>query len=148
MPLLSGMASPGTIDRTCRLHEESFPTVVWLSLPSASLDQFCSLCHFDGDFPCIRAFEPQYDLAGRIMKQSNPFEADGYWAAAGDDAAGWFSTTQTYDWKGRPLLTTNQDGTQRYASYNGCGCAGGEVATVTDEVGRRRLVHSDVLGRN
>ena len=27
------------------------------------------------------------------------------------------------DWKGRPLVTTNQDGTTKTLSYDGCGCA-------------------------
>jgi YD repeat-containing protein len=89
----------------------------------------------------------QYDLMGRAMKQSNPAEIDGSWNPAGDDAAGWLYTQQTYDWKGRPLVTTNTDGTQKSASYDGCGCAGGEVATLTDEAGREQKVYSDPLGR-
>lgn len=63
------------------------------------------------------------------------------------DAAGWVFTQQTYDWKDRPLGTTNQDGTQRYASYSACGCAGSEVATLSDEMGRQQRVYSDSLGR-
>jgi YD repeat-containing protein len=77
------------------------------------------------------------------------------WPATGDDAsAGWLYTLQTYDWKGRPLVTTNPsvtsnpaETTTKVASYSGCGCAGGEVVTLTDEVGRRQKVYSDVLGR-
>jgi YD repeat-containing protein len=106
-----------------------------------------------------------YDAMGRAIKQSNPTETsvnissapiNPYgWAAAGDDASGWIYTQQTYDWKGRPLVTTNQDGTTKTASYTGCGCAGGEVVTLTDEgtidsgVAKRRQqkVYSDVLGR-
>lgn len=53
-----------------------------------------------------------------------------------DDDTGWLCTQQTYDWKGRPLITTNTDGTQSSAAYDGCGCAGGEVVTLTDEVER------------
>jgi|GEM_PF-920292 len=60
---------------------------------------------------------------------------------------GWVYTEQTYDWKGRPLVTTNQDGTQKYANYSVCGCAGSEVATITDEVGRQQKAYSDALGR-
>ncbi|MBA3242041.1 MAG: PD40 domain-containing protein, partial [Acidobacteria bacterium] len=89
----------------------------------------------------------QYDLMGRAMKQSNPAEIDGKWNPAGDDAAGWLYTQQSYDWRGRPRVTTNTDGTQRSAAYDGCGCAGGEVVTVTDEAGRRQKVYSDSLGR-
>ena len=102
-----------------------------------------------------------YDVMGRRIKTSNPTEtsasgAPAQWAAAGDDAAtGWIYTQQSYDWKGRPLVTTNQDGTTKTASYAGCGCAGGEVVTLTDEgtlnggVARKRQqkVYSDVLGR-
>jgi YD repeat-containing protein len=88
----------------------------------------------------------QYDAMGRVSKQSNPAETNAGWTPVGDDAAGWIFTQQTYDWKGRPLVTTNQDGTQKYASYGGCGCAGGEVVTLTDEVGRQQKVYSDVLG--
>ena len=89
----------------------------------------------------------QYDLMGRMMKQSNPAEIDGSWNPYGDDAAGWLYTQQSYDWKGRPRITTNADGTQRSASYDGCGCAGGEVVTLTDEVGRQQKVYSDPVGR-
>ena len=88
-----------------------------------------------------------YDLMGRVVKQSNPTEMDGNWTPSGDDAAGWLYTQQTYDWKGRPLVTTNTDGTAKEASYSGCGCAGGEVTTTRDECGRRRKATMDVLGR-
>jgi YD repeat-containing protein len=88
-----------------------------------------------------------YDVMGRAVKQSNPTEMNGYWAPAGDDAAGWIYTQQTYDWKGRPLITTNTDGTQKSVSYSACGCAGSAVTTLTDEMGRQQKVYSDVLGR-
>jgi len=94
-----------------------------------------------------------YNVIGRVSKTSNPTEtsasgAPSQWVTSGDDAAaGWVYTQQTYDWKSRPLLTTNQDGTTRNASYSGCGCAGGEVVTLTDEMGRQQKVYSDVLGR-
>jgi len=102
-----------------------------------------------------------YDVMGRRTKNSNPTEttASGtpfQWNTSGDDAtAGWIYTEQAFDWKGRPTVTTNQDLTTRTASYSGCGCAGGEVVTLTDEgttVGgvekrRQQKVYSDVLGR-
>ena len=120
--------------------------------------------------PIVGGFSGQlsvYDAMGRAVKQSNPTETsinipssaapiNPYaWTAAGDDAAGWIYTQQTYDWKGRPLTTTNQDGTTKTASYAGCGCAGGEVVTLTDEgtldggvaKRRQRKIYSDVLGR-
>ena len=31
------------------------------------------------------------------------------WVPVGDDAAGMYYTQQTYDWQGRPLVTTNPD---------------------------------------
>lgn len=89
-----------------------------------------------------------YDVMGRPKDQSNPTEITPQWIPAGDDAAtGWVWTTQTYDWKGRPLVTTNTDGTTRDNTYGGCGCAGGEVTTVRDERGRRRKLTADVFGR-
>jgi YD repeat-containing protein len=104
-----------------------------------------------------------YDTMGRVIKQSNPTETSATsssgnpydWPTAGDDAtAGWIYSQQSYDWKGRPLVTTNpsitsnpNDTTTKSASYDGCGCAGGQVVTVTDEVGRQQKVYGDVLGR-
>jgi YD repeat-containing protein len=96
-----------------------------------------------------------YDQMGRTWKVSNPTEVAGSWQPSGEDAAGYYYTQQTYDWKGRPLVTTNPDNTTKEASYAGCGCAGGEVVTLTDEgtidggVARRRQqkIYSDVLGR-
>lgn len=96
-----------------------------------------------------------YDLMGRAMKQSNPAETNSSWVPAGDDATGWLYTQHTYDWQGRPRITTNTDGTTKEASYGGCGCAGGAVVTLTDEgtleggVAKRRQqkIYSDALGR-
>ncbi|HET6977827.1 MAG TPA: DUF4214 domain-containing protein [Pyrinomonadaceae bacterium] len=96
-----------------------------------------------------------YDQMGRVWLQSNPTEVNSSILATGDDAAGIYYTQQTYDWKGRPLITTNPDSTTKTASYSGCGCAGGEVVTLTDEgtidggVAKRRQqkIYSDVLGR-
>jgi YD repeat-containing protein len=131
----------------------------WSSVNNVADDSY-SIQTFDGAGRVIgaAAYHPgsasgykaqltQYDLMGRVMKQSNPAEVNGSWVPAGDDAAGFLYTQQTYDWKGRPLVTTNQDGTQKYASYSACGCAGSEVATLTDEMGRQQKVYNDVLGR-
>src|SRR5687768_7645284 len=73
----------------------------------------------------------------------------------GDDAAGIHYTEQTYDWQSRPIITTNPDLTTKTAAYAGCGCAGGQVVTLTDEgtldggVTKRRQqkIYADVLGR-
>ena len=95
-----------------------------------------------------RAQVAYYDVMGRVMKQSNPTEINNTWAPVGDDAAGWqYNNPTEYDWQGRPKKLYNTDGTYKEASYTGCGCAGGEVVTLTDEVGRRQKVYSDVLGR-
>ncbi len=87
-----------------------------------------------------------YDIMGRPVQQSNPAEMTAWWAPTGEDS-GWTWSYQNYDWKGRPLVTTNQDGTTTENSYGGCGCAGGEVTTVRDERGRRSRMTRDVLGR-
>jgi YD repeat-containing protein len=88
-----------------------------------------------------------FDVMGRVVATSNPTEIYGSWQSAGDDAAGWVWSYQSYDWKGRPRVTTNQDGSTKEATYGGCGCAGGEVITVRDETGRKQRVTHDVLGR-
>jgi hypothetical protein len=88
-----------------------------------------------------------YDNMGRAIWQSNPTEMNVAWVASGDDAAGWIWSYQTYDWKGRPLVTTNPDGSTRENTYGGCGCAGGEVITARDERGRRTRTSMDVFGR-
>jgi YD repeat-containing protein len=88
-----------------------------------------------------------YDLMGRLAQQSNPTEVNSSWQPAGDDVAGWACTTQTYNWQGRPMVTTNQDGTTKEVLYGGCGCAGGQVVVTRDEVGRRQKMTYDILGR-
>lgn len=88
-----------------------------------------------------------YDVMGRPAQQSNPAVIDGSWTPIGDDAAGWIFTQQTYDWKGRPLRTIHPDGYYTELSYTGCGCAGGEVVTATDENNLARRTTYDVLGR-
>jgi len=87
-----------------------------------------------------------YDKVGQLARRSNPTEMDSAWQQKGDDAA-WVYTLQDYDWQGRPVQTTNPDGTTRVLTYGGCGCAGGGLTTVQDEHGRRRRLTNDVLGR-
>lgn len=74
-----------------------------------------------------------YDTMGRMTQSSNPTEINSTWNPTGDDAAGWAWSYQTYDWQGRPLVSTNQDGSTRVASYTGCGCAGSDVTTLQGE---------------
>lgn len=110
-----------------------------------------------------------YDVMGRVIKTSNPTEttASGspfQWNTTGDDLnTGWIYIEQTYDWKGRPLVTTHPSMTSNSAetttkqfSYSDCGCAGGQVVTITDEgtiqadgsvKKRQQKIYADVLGR-
>jgi YD repeat-containing protein len=98
----------------------------------------------------------EYDALGRPFRQSVPTETDENTDPIGDDAAGYLYRQQTFDWKGRPLVTTNTDGTQSEAQYGGCGCAGGETVTLLGEnlagqneaaKRRKQMVYSDFLGR-
>jgi len=47
------------------------------------------------------------------------------------------------------VTTHVTDGTTKYAEYNGCGCAGGEVVTLTDEAQKQKVYsdHSVAPGR-
>ena len=102
---------------------------------------------FPGSTGGYKAVYTYYDIMGQVIEQTNITEINSSWVPAGDDSAGFLSTTQTYDWKGRPLVTTNQDDTTKTVSYSGCGCAGGEVVTMLDEVSRKQKSYSDVFGR-
>jgi len=106
-----------------------------------------------------------FDKLGRTIKESNPTETNTsgsylQWAATGDDSpanggSGWIYTNQSYDWNSRPLTLTNPDGTTKAASYEGCGCAGGDTVTFTNEgtaadgttKRRQQKIYRDVLGR-
>lgn len=94
----------------------------------------------------------EYDIMGRVKRSTVPTEINASWQPSGDDAAkGWTWTAQEYDWKGRVTRQINVDGTDKLFSYEGCGCAGGQVTTVSGEQlaeGRRRQkVYEDILGR-
>lgn len=113
----------------------------------------------------------EYDSMGRVRQQSVPTEVNDGWAPVGDDirtnpdgTLKWLWTSYTYDWKGRTRVTTNTDGTTTEATYEGCGCAGGEAVTIKGEeiietdwagnptssnpFGRRtQRITSDILGR-
>jgi YD repeat-containing protein len=94
-----------------------------------------------------KAVTYEHDSMGRLARQTNPTEVAGNWVPAGDDAAGWVWSYQAYDWKARPTVSTNQDGTTRSISYEGCGCAGGQKVVLTDEMERRKEQNFDILGR-
>jgi hypothetical protein len=86
-----------------------------------------------------------YDLVGRVVEWSNPTEiSSNDWLPDGDDVA-YIYSRQDYDWNHRPTITYNQDynastnpDSKRTISYTGCGCAGGAITTVTDEMGRAK----------
>ena len=103
---------------------------------------------FPGSSGLYRGQYTFYDAMGRVSQQSNTTEINSNWTPTGDDAqSGWLYRQQTYDWKGRPRVATNTDTTTRSITYGGCGCAGGEVVTNQDEVGRQQRLTYDVLGR-
>jgi RHS repeat-associated protein len=106
-----------------------------------------SSIQFPGSTGGYRAVHYMYDSMGRRALASNPTEVNSLWVPSGDDAAGWVWTTQAYDWKGRPTVTTKPDTYTTELSYSGCGCAGGEVVTSRDERGRRVRLSKDVHGR-
>ena len=101
----------------------------------------------------------EYDILGRIKRSTLPTEVDSNWNKAGDDAVrDWLWVSKEYDWKGRTVRQINSDGTDKLISYEGCGCAGGEIATVQNELvprddqpnvtaRRTQKFYQDVLGR-
>jgi len=108
----------------------------------------------------------EYDILGRVKKQSVPTEVDSNFDPTGDDATrGYLWTYQKYDWKDRVIRKINTDGIDQTTlndsdiliSYEGCGCAGGQVTTIeservpygTSSFGRRKQkVYEDILGRS
>jgi len=129
-----------------------------------------SLHDHPGDGTGYAATRTEYDVMGRSVSQYNPAEVSvdsadpsnaRAWVPAGDDAnpmgrEGWAHSTTLYDWKSRPKVMTNAAGASVEAEYGGCGCAGGESVTTTDEgtlaadgtLHRRRVSKtSDALGR-
>jgi hypothetical protein len=104
-----------------------------------------------------------FDVMGREAQRSNPVavtvdETDladvSAWEPTGDDdpeedGTGWVYTVRTFDWQGRPLTVANpgSPATTKEFSYGGCGCAGSQVVLTRDEVGRRRKLFYDALGR-
>lgn len=84
---------------------------------------------------------------GRMKEWSNPTEiSSSSWRPTGDDSA-YIVSTQTYDWKSRPRITTKQNGATSQISYDGCGCAGGQITTLIDEAGRTQKSYADFVGR-
>lgn len=156
------------------VYSDAMDAVQTWSQVDAGMPEVCSISIMDGagrvratasDLPNssggYSARYTHYDIAGRVLEQTNPTEINGLWNPAGDDAArGWKWTTQTFDWKSRPLVTTlpkllnpadlgysAEQPATREIKYGGCGCAGGEVVTARDEAGRRRRITYDAMGR-
>ncbi|HEY9284077.1 MAG TPA: hypothetical protein VIP46_11545 [Pyrinomonadaceae bacterium] len=114
---------------------------------------YASASEFPGGAAPYRGRHTVYDALGRAVKSSNPAAMTSAWEPVDEDAAdavdaGWYYATQDYDWQGRPTNSTTADGGfARELIYGGCGCAGGEVTTVRDALGRRQEIGRDVLGR-
>ena len=106
----------------------------------------------------------EYDILGRVARQSVPTEVDSNYDPAGDDAVrGYLWTYQKYDWMGRVVRKINTDGIDSptlndsdiLITYSSCGCAGGLVTTVegelvprTDTSGnarRKQKMYADIL---
>ena len=147
-------------DRYTRFVYNPYGDIVTFSNIQEGAGEAFSVTYFDGagrlrstgsDLPNstggYRGQFTAYDEMGRVTNKTNPAEMNSSWVPAGDDQAGWVLTYQTYDWRGRPKVTTLPGGATRENTYGGCGCAGGEVTTVRDERGRRRKLTKDVLGR-
>ncbi len=120
------------------------------------------------------ATQTEYDILGRVYRTSVPTEVSvsgTTWTPAGDDSTrGWLWNIHKYDWKGRPIRDIKTDGIDSSTlndsdvlySYDGCGCAGGQVTTIQGEnvietdyqgnnantLGRRKQkIYEDILGR-
>jgi YD repeat-containing protein len=109
----------------------------------------------------------EYNILGGSRKTSVPTEisvSGSTWTPAGDDATrGWIWNEQQYDWKGRvtriiPSDSNGSDGKDQLFSYEGCGCAGGEIITIESEsvpvpgesysARRVQKIYADILGRD
>ena len=110
--------------------------------------------------------QTEYDILGRVKRQSVPTEVNSSWGATGDDATvRW--TYQKYDWMNRVVRRINTDGDDTappayndsdiLISYEGCGCAGATTTTVESEkvpvpgtssfARRKQKTYTDILGR-
>jgi YD repeat-containing protein len=149
----------GNLAYTRWVYPASLNLINTFTIVEAQLGEAFSTQIFDGagrvresasEFPNsqggFRGVSIVYDVMGRMTSQSNPTEINGTWTPVGDDAS-WIFAQQIYDWNGRPTVSTNQDGKSRSVSYSTCGCAGGDVLTLTDEANRRQKIYQDSLGR-
>ena len=84
----------------------------------------------------------EYDILGRVKRESVPTEINSSWNPAGDDYRGmvgsdynWLWNAREYDWKNRvtrtiPSDSTGSDGKDTLYEYAGCGCSGSQITTV------------------
>ncbi len=85
----------------------------------------------------------EYDILGRVKRQSVPTEVDESWNPTGDDTA-FLWTVQKYDWMGRVVRKINTDGTDSRTlndsdvliSYAGCGRAEDAFFSMIKEAAR------------
>ncbi len=106
----------------------------------------------------------EYDILGQVTRSTIPTEINSSYEPAGDDATrGWLWNSQEYDWMGRvvrsiPTDSNGSDGKDQLISYDGCGCAGGQVTTIQGELvprddnpntnaRRTQKIYEDILGR-
>ena len=111
----------------------------------------------------------EYDILGRAFRETVPTEIDSSWEPDGDDDRGsgvWLWNTTEFDWKGRttrtiPSDSNGSDDKDTLITYEGCGCAGGQVTTIKgpkttaiDATGnsqttkrRTQKIYADILGR-
>lgn len=138
----------GQINQTDEVTAESFFDGAGRTLKSRSPMTFDA----SGNTTSWVGQKAEYDILGRIKKQTTPTEINASWNPTGDDLTrGWQWTSKEYDWKGRVTREIGLDNVDRVYSYDGCGCAGGEVTTVKGELvnGERRTqkLYADILGR-
>jgi YD repeat-containing protein len=122
----------------------------------------------NGDTATWSGQRTEYDILGQVKRQSVPTEVDSDWDFAVSDSTrtDWLWTHTKYDWKGRVVRIIDTDGidsstlndSDQLISYDGCGCAGGQVTTIqgarvpvpgqTNTYARRtQKIHEDILGR-
>lgn len=113
----------------------------------------------------------EYDRLGQVTRSTVPTEIDLNWNPAGDDNRGvdtnnqpiWLWNSQEFDWMGRvvrsiPSDSNGTDGKDQLISYDGCGCAGGNITTIQSELvprddqpntnaRRTQKIYEDILGR-
>ncbi|CAN5803856.1 hypothetical protein BH20ACI4_BH20ACI4_14220 [soil metagenome] len=100
----------------------------------------------------------EYDILGRVKRSTIPTEVNSNYDPAGDDQTrGWLWKQAEFDWKDRITREINTDGTDKLYSFDGCGCAGGQITTIQGEevtvpeqtysARRTQKIYRDILGR-